>query len=91
MTTTVVKKVNQRFRFLHRIAPLVGRDTLRTLARALIQPHFDYGVHVWHRDASKALKAKLQTVQNKLNKKEHDRYRTCLNNKMLTTDLLGIV
>ena len=66
MTTKVVKKVNQRIRFLHRIAPLVGRDTLKTLARALIQPHFDYGVHVWYRDASKALKIKLQTAQNKL-------------------------
>ena len=53
-------------RFLRRIAPLVGRDTLKTLARALIQPHFDYGVHVWYRDATKALKTKLQTAQNKL-------------------------
>ena len=66
MTTKVVKKVNQRIRFLHSIAPLVGRETLKTLARALIQPHFDYGVHVWFRDASKALKTKLQTAQNKL-------------------------
>ena len=66
MTAKVVKKVNQRIRFLHRIAPLVGRDTLKTLASALIQPHFDYGVHVWYRDATKALKTKLQTAQNKL-------------------------
>ena len=66
MTSKVVKKINQRIRFLHRIAPLIGRDTLKTLARALIQPHFDYGVHVWYRDATKALKTKLQTAQNKL-------------------------
>ena len=42
------------------------RDTLKTLARALIQPHFVNRVHVWYRDAPQSLKNKLQTAQNKL-------------------------
>ena len=51
---------------MYRIAPLVSKNTLKTLTRALIQPFFDYGEHVWYRSASKALKTRLQTAQNKL-------------------------
>ena len=45
---------------------MVNFNTLKTIAGAIIQPLFDYGVHVWYRDAPQALKTKLQTAQNKL-------------------------
>ena len=66
MTTKVINKINQRTRFLQRIAPMVNFNTLKTIAGAIIQPLFDYGVQVWYRDAPQVLKTKLQNAQNKL-------------------------
>ena len=42
MATTVIKKVNQRTRFLYRIYSLVDKNTKKILAGTLIQPLFDY-------------------------------------------------
>ena len=42
MATTVIKKVNQRTRFLYRISSLVDKNTKKILAGTLIQPLFDY-------------------------------------------------
>ena len=39
------------YSFRQRIAPLVSKNTVKTLARALTQTHFEYGVHVWYCDA----------------------------------------
>ena len=41
MATKVIKKVNQRTRFLHRISSLVNKSTKGILAGTLIQPLFD--------------------------------------------------
>ncbi|KAK1887149.1 UPF0053 protein YegH [Dissostichus eleginoides] len=66
MASSVIKKVNQRTRFLYRISSLVNKNTLRTLAGALIQGYYDYACTSWYQSTSKALKTKLQTSQNKL-------------------------
>ncbi|KAI9548517.1 hypothetical protein NQZ68_007375 [Dissostichus eleginoides] len=42
MASSVIKKVNQRTRFLYRISSLVNKNTLKTLAGALIQGYYDY-------------------------------------------------
>ena len=66
MATKVIKKVNQRTRFLHRISSLVNKSTKGILAVTLIQPLFDYACTSWYPSTSKNLKARLQTSQNKL-------------------------
>ena len=66
MASKVIKKGNQRTRFLYRASSLVNNSTLRTLARTLIQFHFDYACTSWYHSTSKALKTRLQTSQNKL-------------------------
>ena len=66
MAAKVIKKVNQRTRYLYRVSSLVNNSTLRTLARTLIQPHFDYACTSWYHSTSKVLKTRLQTSQNKL-------------------------
>ncbi|XP_061773774.1 probable RNA-directed DNA polymerase from transposon BS isoform X1 [Nerophis ophidion] len=66
MATKVIKKVNQRTRFLYRISSLVNKNTLRILAGTLIQPFFDYACTSWYPSTSKTLKSRLQTFQNKL-------------------------
>ncbi|KAK1894350.1 Retrovirus-related Pol polyprotein from type-1 retrotransposable element R1 4 [Dissostichus eleginoides] len=66
MASSVIKKVNQRTRFLYRISSLVNKNTLKTLAGALIQGYYDYACTSWYQSTSKALKTKLQTSQNKL-------------------------
>ena len=62
----VIKKVNQRRRYIHRISSLVTKSTLKTLIGALIQPHYDYACTSWYTGASKVNKNRLQTSQNKL-------------------------
>ena len=49
--------------FLQRIAPLVGKYSLKT--RKITHPHFDHGVHVYH-NSTMAIRTKLRTAQNKL-------------------------
>ena len=66
MATNVIKKVNQRTRFLYRISSLVNKNTLKTLTGALIQGFFDYACTSWYHSTSKILKTRLQTSQNKL-------------------------
>ena len=66
MASKVVKKVNQRIKFLYRISPLVNNHTLRTLTGALVQSFFDYACASWYHSTSKAMKTRLQTSQNKL-------------------------
>ena len=66
MATNVIKKVNQRTRYLGRISTFVNKSALRTLAGALIQPLFDYASTSWYSNIKMSLKNKLQTSQNKL-------------------------
>ena len=66
MATNVIKKVNQRTRFLYRISSLVDMNTLKTLTGALVQGFYDYACTSWYHSTSKPLKTRLQTSQNKL-------------------------
>ena len=66
MATKVIKKVNQRTRFLYRMSPKVSNSTMRTLVGSLVQPYFDYACASWYHSTSKTLKTRLQTSQNKL-------------------------
>ena len=66
MATNVIKKINQRTRFLYRVSAMVSRNTLKTLAGALVQGFFDYACTSWYYGTSKEIKTRLQTSQNKL-------------------------
>ena len=66
MATSVIKKVNQRTRFLGRMSSFVNKRALGTLAGAIIQPHYDYACSSWYSNITMPLKTKLQTSQNKL-------------------------
>ena len=66
MSQKVVKKVNQRIKFLARKAQFLNKETLKMLANALIQPHFDYACTTWYSSTPKRIKVQLQTAQNKL-------------------------
>ncbi len=41
-------------------------ESLKMLAGALVQSHFDYAADFWYSGISKKLKTKLQTAQNKM-------------------------
>lgn len=62
----VITKVNQRVRFLARIAKYLDTKAMMTLAGAIIQPYYDYACCSWYNGLSKYFKNKLQTSQNKL-------------------------
>ena len=66
MATKVVKKVNARVRFLYRVSKYLDVKTLKLLAAALVQSHFDYGSAAWYSGISNHWKSKLQICQNKL-------------------------
>ena len=59
MATKVIKKVNQRTRYLGGMSTFVNKN-------ALIQPLFDYACTSWYSNIKMPLKIKLQTSQNKL-------------------------
>lgn len=59
-------KICQKTKFLARKAELLDKETLKMLAGALVQSHFDYAATSWFSGAPQDLKNKLQTAQNKL-------------------------
>ena len=62
----VLGKVNARTKFLARKSKLPDKDSMKVLATALIQCHFDYASTSWFGGLSKLMKGKLQIAQNKL-------------------------
>lgn len=66
MGQRVIIKVNQKIKFLARKAQFLNKETLKMLANALIQPHFDYACTTWYSSTPKRIKVQLQTAQNKL-------------------------
>ena len=66
MATKVLGKVNARTEFLSRKSKLLDKGSMKVLATALIQYHFDYASTSWFGDFSKLMKGKLQIAQNKL-------------------------
>ena len=65
MARRVLKKINTKLDFLWRQSNYLNYSSRRLLCNALIQPHFDYGCTSRYPLLSKALKTKLQIVQNK--------------------------
>ena len=65
MALKVVEKINMKLRFLYRKNKFLTPSLRRMLCNALIQPHFDYACVVWYSNLTKALKNKIQIMQNK--------------------------
>lgn len=66
MAVQVHSKVCNRIKFLGRQAAYLDTQTLKMLAGALVQTHFDYAATFWYSGSTKQVKIKLQTAQNKL-------------------------
>ena len=65
MVHRVLKKINTKLNFLRKQSNYLNYLSRRLLCNALIQPHFDYGCTSFCPFLGKALKTKLQIVQNK--------------------------
>ena len=63
---SVIKKANDRLRFLHRQGSCLNRRCRKLLCMALVQCLFDYSSSSWYTGLSKSLKKKLQITQNKM-------------------------
>ena len=63
---SIIKKANQRLKFLYRYKNCLSQQSRKTLCTALIQCHFDYACACWYEGLSKKLKDKLQVIQNKV-------------------------
>ena len=61
----IVKKVNNKLRFLYRQCKSFPCDIKRTLCIALVMCHFDYCCAAWYHGLSKNMTEKLQVAQNK--------------------------
>ena len=72
MSLKVIQKINTKLRFLYRKNKFLTPNLRRMLCNALIQPHFDYACLSWYSGLTKALKTKIQIMQNKC-------IRFCLN------------
>uniref|UniRef100_A0A8C7QXU9 Reverse transcriptase domain-containing protein n=1 Tax=Oncorhynchus mykiss TaxID=8022 RepID=A0A8C7QXU9_ONCMY len=66
MANEVLGKVNARTMFLSRKSKLLDKDSMKVLATALIQCHFDFASTSWFGGLSRLMKGKLQIAQNKL-------------------------
>ncbi len=62
MAALAHSKICNLIKFLARQAACLDTQTLKMLAGALVQSHFDYAAAFWYNGISK----KLQTAQNKL-------------------------
>ena len=65
MALKVIQKINMKLRFLYRKNKFLTPLLRRMLCNAIIQPHFDYACLVWYSNLTKALKNKIQVMQNK--------------------------
>ena len=65
MARKILKKINDKLKFLYRQAHFLNPSCKRLLCNALIQPHFDYGCTSWYPLLNKAFKKGVQTTQNK--------------------------
>ena len=66
MADMVLKKVNNKLKFLYRQCRQFDSDIKKTLVNALIICHFDYTSASWYSALTVAKAEKLQTAQNKL-------------------------
>ena len=65
MAIKVIKKVNNKLKFLYRKNRFLSKYLRRLLCNAIIQPHFDYACSTWYINLKVCLKNKLKVVQNK--------------------------
>ena len=65
MARKILKKINDKLKFLYRQAHFLNPSCKRLLCNALIQPHFDYGCTSWYPLLNKTFKKRFQTTQNK--------------------------
>ena len=65
MALKVIKKINQKLKFLYRKNRFLTPELRRLLCNAIIQPHFDYACSAWYPNLTQKLKKKLQVMQNK--------------------------
>jgi len=66
MAIKVIKKISSRTKFMARKGKYLDGETMKLLATALVQCHFDYACSSWYSGLSKKSKSKLQVCQNKL-------------------------
>lgn len=66
MSSTVIKKVNSRLKFLYRQANYFDTKTKKTLSTALVLCLFDFSISSWYGGISKTMCKKLQCAQNKV-------------------------
>ena len=64
IVSDVIRKVNNRLKFLYRYKDLLNYSSRRTLCTALIQCLFDYSCSSWFPGINEALKTKLNIIQN---------------------------
>ena len=64
MALKVIRKINNKLRFLYRKNQYLSTGLRRLLCNALIQPHFDYVATAWYLNLNKKLKKRLQSSQN---------------------------
>ena len=65
MAIKVIKKINNKLKFLYRKNQFLSKYLRRLLCNAIIQPHFDYACSTWYINLKTCLKNKLKVVQNK--------------------------
>ena len=66
IVSDLIRKVNNRLKFLYRFKDLLKFDSRKILCTALIQCHFDYSCSSWFPGINEALKNKLNIIQNKM-------------------------
>ena len=66
MASKIIKKISSRTKFLARKRKYLDSETMKLLAAALVQCHFDYACSSWYSGLTKKTKSKLQVCQNKL-------------------------
>ena len=66
IVSDLIRKVNNRLKFLYRYKNLLNFNSRKTLCTALIQCHFDYSCSSWFPGINEALKKKLNIMQNKM-------------------------
>jgi hypothetical protein len=66
IVSSIIKKVNQRLKFVYRNKNCLSLQSRKTLCSTLIQCHFDYACACWYEGLTKNMKDKLQIAQNKI-------------------------
>ncbi|XP_056010849.1 uncharacterized protein LOC125680728 [Ostrea edulis] len=66
IVNSIVRKVNQRLKFLYRNKGCLSLSSRKSLCTALLQCHLDYACASWFEGLTKCLKKKLQISQNKM-------------------------